>query len=81
MRAADQRVERQARHAADVVAGRVPLIAELSSYHPGSFQDPDHLVEGARVALANGVDSAGVYRSHAVDQLDLWPALERMAKL
>ena len=75
------RLERQARHAADIVAGRVPFIAELSCYHPGSFQDPDLLVEGARVALANGADAVGVYRSHAVDQLDLWPALERMAKL
>ena len=75
------RLERQARHAADVVAGRVPFIAELSCYHPGSFQDPDLLVEGARVALANGADAVGVYRSHGVDQLDLWPALERMAKL
>ena len=75
------RLERQARHAADVVAGRVPLVAELSCYHPGSFQDPDLLVEGARVALANGADAVGVYRTHGVDQLDLWSALERMANL
>ena len=75
------RLARQARHAAEVVAGRVPFIAELSSYHPGSFQDKGLLVEGARVALANGADGVGVYRSHAVNQLDLWPALERMAIL
>lgn len=74
------RLERQARHVADVVAGRCPFIAELSCYHPGSFQDPELMVEGARVARANGADAVGVYRSHAVEQLGLWSALEQMAK-
>lgn len=75
------RLERQARHVADVVAGRCPFIAELSCYHPGSFQDPELMLEGARIARANGADAVGVYRSHAVDQLDLWSTLEQMAKL
>jgi hypothetical protein len=39
------------------------------------------MVEGARIALDNGADGVGVYRSHGVDQLGLWPALEQMGKL
>jgi hypothetical protein len=39
------------------------------------------MVEGARVALANGANAVGVYRSQAVDQLDFWPVLEEIAKL
>ena len=68
-------------HAADVIGGRVPLIAELSCYHPGSFQQPDAMLEGARAALSSGADAVGVYRSHAVEQLDFWCVLEEMAKL
>lgn len=74
-------VERQARHVADTVNGRVPFIAELSCYHPGSFQTAERLLEGARVARANGADALGLYRSHALEQLDLWDALEEMGKL
>lgn len=74
-------VERQVRHVAEIVKGRVPFIAELSCYHPGSFQTIERMVEGARIALDNGADGVGVYRSHGVDQLGLWPALEQMGKL
>ena len=74
-------LERHMAHAADVIGGRVPLIAELSCYHPGSFQQPDAMLEGARVALASGADAVGVYRSHAVEQLDFWHVLEELAKL
>ena len=74
-------VERQTRHAAEVVNGRVPLIVELSCFHPGSFQRPDALLEAARVARANGADAVGVYRSHAVEQLDLWSTVEQIGKL
>ena len=74
-------VERRVGHAARVVAGRIPLYAELSCYHPGSFQEPELLMEGARRALAAGADAVGVYRHHAVDQLDLWGTLAAIGRL
>ena len=74
-------LERHMTHAADAIGGRVPLIAELSCYHPGSFQQPEAMLEGARAALSSGADAVGVYRSHAVEQLDFWCVLEEIAKL
>lgn len=74
-------VERRVGHAARVVAGRIPLYAELSCYHPGSFQEPELLMEGARRALAAGADAVGVYRHHAVDQLGLWGTLAAIGRL
>jgi len=74
-------VERRVGHAARVVAGRIPLYAELSCYHPGSFQEPELLTEGARRALSAGADAVGVYRHHAVDQLDLWGTLAMIGRL
>ena len=74
-------VERQAKHVAETVNGRVPFIAELSCYHPGGFQTAERLLEGARAAKANGADALGLYRSHALEQLDLWDALEEMGRL
>jgi len=76
-----KKVAHQTKYAADLIKGRCPLIVELSCYHPGSFQESDLMVEGARVALANGANAVGIYRSHAVDQLDFWPVLEEIAKL
>ena len=75
------RVERYTKQAADVIKGRCPLIAELSCYHPGSFQDPDLMLEAARRARANGADGVGIYRGHAVDQLDFWPVLKQMSEI
>jgi len=74
-------VERLTSYAATRVNGRVPLIAELSCYHPGSFQDSQVLLEAARRAKGSGADAVGVYRGHAVDQLDLWHVLSRIAAL
>ena len=74
-------LERHTTHAADIIGGRVPLIAELSCYHPGSFQQPEAMLEGAHAALSSGADAVGVYRSHAVEQLDFWCVLEEIAKL
>ena len=68
-------------HVAKINSNRVPLIAELSCYHPGSFQQPEMLLEAARVALDNGADAVGVYRSHAIEQLDLWSVLEKISTL
>jgi hypothetical protein len=74
-------VERATRHAADEIRGRCPLIAELSCYHVGSFQQGPLLLEAARRARASGADAVGVYRSDAVDQLGLWPVVEQIGKL
>ena len=74
-------LERQVKHVAEVVNGRVPFIAELSCYHPGSFQTPELMLEGSSVARDNGADAVGIYRTHGVDQLDYWDVLAQMAKL
>ncbi|MDP7578749.1 MAG: family 10 glycosylhydrolase [SAR202 cluster bacterium] len=71
----------QMKHASEVVDGRCRVIAELSCYHPGSFQDPDLMIEAGRVAVKNGADAVGIYRTHAVEQLDFWHVLESFGKL
>ncbi len=74
-------VERLTAEAVETAAGRVPVVSELSCYHPGSIQQPDPLVEAARLALGAGASAVGVYGSDAVEQLDLWDAIERMSRL
>ncbi len=74
-------LERQVRYAVDVAAGRAPVIAELSCYHPGSFQDPALMLAAGEAAIANGAAGVGIYRSHAVEQLDFWPVLETLRTL
>ena len=73
-----RRVERCTSQLSELIRGRCPLIVELSCYHVGSFQDPKLMLEAARVALANGADSVGMYRGHAVDQLNFWPLIEKI---
>ena len=60
---------------------RIPAVAEFSCYHPGSLQDPAAMMDAARAARAAGMDGLGIYRSHAVDQLEFWPLLEQMTRL
>ncbi len=72
---------RQTAQAAAIIKGRIPLVVELSCYHPGSFQEPGLLLEAARCARANGAAIVGVYRNHAVEQLNFWPVLEAIGKL
>lgn len=72
------RVERYTSQVSKLIQGRCPLIVELSCYHVGSFQEPELMLEAARIALANGADSVGMYRGHAVDQLNFWPLIERI---
>ena len=74
-------VELKTLQAAEIIRGRCPLIAELSCYHVGSFQDPRLLMEAARRARGSGADAVGIYRSHAVEQLGLWDTVERIAGL
>lgn len=76
-----RRVERYTSQLSELIRGRCPLIVELSCYHVGSFQDPKLMLEAARVALANGADSMGMYRGHAVDQLNFWPLIEKIRSL
>ena len=73
-------LERQMHYAVEVAAGRVPVIAELSCYHPGSFQEPELMLTAGEVALANGAAGVGIYRSHAVEQLNFWHVLEELRK-
>ncbi|MBV7334053.1 family 10 glycosylhydrolase [Chloroflexi bacterium TSY] len=75
------KLEQQIRHAVGVANGRVPVIAELSAYHPGSFQDPELMLAAGKIVMNNGADGLGIYRSHAVEQLDLWPVLEKLGEL
>ena len=74
-------VQRQVRHVVDVAAGGVPVIVELSCYHPGSFQDPESMLAAGRIAMDNGASGVGIYRSHSVRQLNFWPVLEALSKL
>ena len=74
-------VERQVRHVVDVAAGRVPVIAELSCYHPGSFQDPDSMLAAGRIAVENGASGVGIYRSHSVQQLNFWAVLRALSRI
>ena len=76
-----RRVERYTSQLAELIRERCPLIVELSCYHVGSFQDPKLMLEAARIALANGADSVGMYRGHAVDQLNFWPLIEKIRSL
>ena len=76
-----RRVERYTSQLSELIRGRCPLIVELSCYHVGSFQDPNLMLEAARVALDNGADSVGMYRGHAVDQLNFWPLIEKIRSL
>lgn len=76
-----RRVERQVSEAVKRIRGRCPVVAELSCYHVGSFQDPDVLMEAARRARGSGADAVGIYRSHAVEQLGFWPLVEKIAVL
>ena len=39
------------------------------------------LLDMARRAKASGADAVGIYRSHAVDQLGLWPVVEAIANM
>ena len=39
------------------------------------------MLEAARRAKANGADAVGIYRSHAVDQLDFWPIITQIANM
>ena len=39
------------------------------------------MLKGARIARGSGADAVGIYRSHGVDQLDLWGVLEQMGKI
>jgi hypothetical protein len=74
-------LEERVGHVAAEIGGRCPLVVELSCYHPGSYQEPKVMMDMARRAKASGADAVGIYRSHAVDQLGLWPVLEAIGNL
>ena len=72
---------RQMNHAATVINGRCRVIAELSCYHPNSFQEPDLMIGAGRIAKDNGADAVGIYRTHGVEQLDFWHVLKEFSRL
>lgn len=72
-------IARRCRQMVETVAGRVPVVAEFSCYHPGSLQTAEAMTAAAEAAREAGVDGLGIYRSHAVEQLGFWPLLARMA--
>ena len=72
---------RQVNHAATVINGRCRVIAELSCYHPNSFQEPDLMIGAGRIAKDNGADAVGIYRTHGVEQLDFWHVLKEFSRL
>ena len=74
-------VERLTREAVGTAAGRVPVVADLACYHPGSIQQPGPLVKAARLALGAGASAVGVYGSDAVEQLDFWDAIAGKSRL
>jgi hypothetical protein len=39
------------------------------------------MLEAACRAKANGADAVGIYRSHAVEQLDFWPLVEQIEEM
>ena len=70
----------QTEQAVELIAGRCPLIAELSCYHRGSLKTAEALLEGARLARQGGANAVGVYRGDPVEALDLWPAVEQIGE-
>ena len=74
-------LERHMKHIVEVIDGRCDIVAELSCYHPGSFQDPGLLLEAGQVAKASGADKVGVYKNQAVEQLGLWDVVEKLSLL
>ena len=70
--------------------GRIHGIArrgEIMNYGAYGLKamQPDRIIskqiEAARVARDNGADAVGLYRSHAVEQLNLWNAVDEMRKI
>ena len=70
----------QTKHAAGVIDGRCPLIAELSCYHRGSLNTPQLLKDGARLAREGGADAVGVYRSDPIEALGLWETVSEIGE-
>ena len=60
------------------IKDRCPVIAEFSSYHPGSFQDGDEILKASSIAKSKGAYSVGIYKAQSVEQLDLWSVLNQM---
>ena len=68
----------QVKDAVDLMAGRRPLIAELSTYHRGALKTAESLREGARLARAAGADAVAVYKSDPIEALNLWSVVEEI---
>ena len=74
-------VKKQTNHVSKLLKNKIPLIVELSAYHPNSFQDDEILIEAGKIAMENGASGLGIYRSHAIEQLNLWDTLSKLGDL
>ena len=45
------------------IKDRCPVIAEFSSYHPGSFQDGEEILKASSIAKSKGAYSVGIYKA------------------
>ena len=57
------------------------LRSAFPEHASGYVRGAEALVEAARLALGAGASAVGVYGSDAVEQLDLWDAMERISRL
>ena len=39
------------------------------------------MLTAGKIAVDNGASGIGIYRSHAVQQLNFWPVLEALSKI
>ena len=68
--------------AARLSNGQVPIYAEFSCYHEGSFQSPDLLLEAFEVCRQTGkLSGYGFYRADAIEAYNLWEAVEEIARI
>ncbi len=66
--------------AAAVIAGRVPLVAQLLCWGSNKLVTPALIRDGAGTALAAGADQLGIYRADRISELHLWEAARRIAR-
>ena len=74
-------VQEHTEQAAEILAGRLPLIVALSCDTAGDFQTAETIKAAAKRARASGANEIAVYDSGAVDRLGLWPVLGEISEL
>lgn len=67
------------RRVREAVPGRTKVNCFIAAYG-GNLNTPELLAKGVEAATAAGADMVTVYRGDAIDELNLWPALEQVVK-